>query len=144
MKRYVALIAVFMALSSALVAQETADLYSIAEEQYFNGQYGAAIRTALEGLQQAPAKDSEESAVELYSILGASYSRMGAFDKAADFFFRCYQYDKKEGNQEGMTSSLINLASMYVYLCTFTQGNLNWPRRGRWKPSKTRSLWEGR
>lgn len=115
MKRYVALIAVFMALSSALVAQETADLYSIAEEQYFNGQYGAAIRTALEGLQQAPAKDSEESAVELYSILGASYSRMGAFDKAADYFFRCYEYDRKEGNPEGMTSSLINLASMYVY-----------------------------
>lgn len=115
MKSYVALIAVFMALSSALLAQETADLYSIAEEQYFNGQYGAAIRTALEGLQQAPAKDSEESAVELYSILGASYSRMGAFDKAADYFFRCYEYDRKEGNPEGMTSSLINLASMYVY-----------------------------
>lgn len=115
MKRFVALMAVFMALSSALVAQETADLYSIAEEQYFNGQYGAAIRTALEGLQQAPAKDSEESAVELYSILGASYSRMGAFDKAADYFFRCYEYDRKEGNPEGMTSSLINLASMYVY-----------------------------
>lgn len=115
MKRYVTLMAVFMALSSALVAQETADLYSIAEEQYLNGQYGAAIRTALEGLQQAPAKDSEESAVELYSILGASYSRMGAFDNAADYFFRCYEYDRKEGNPEGMTSSLINLASMYVY-----------------------------
>jgi signal transduction histidine kinase len=115
MKRYVALIAIFMALSSALVAQETADLYSIAEEQYMNGQYGAAIRTSLEGLKAEPARSSEESAVELYSILGASYSRLGAFDKAADYFFRCYQFDKKEGNPEGMTSSLINLASMYVY-----------------------------
>ncbi|MBR4596707.1 MAG: tetratricopeptide repeat-containing sensor histidine kinase [Bacteroidales bacterium] len=97
-------------------AQEGAvDAYDVAEEQFYQGQYGQAIRTALEGLQQEPALSSEESAVELYSILGASYSRLGAFDKAADFFFRCYQYDKKEGNQEGMTSSLINLASMYVY-----------------------------
>lgn len=91
------------------------DAYSVAEEQFYQGQYGAAIRTALEGLTQEPAKSSEESAVELYSILGASYSRLGAFDKAADYFFRCYQFDKKEGNAEGMTSSLINLASMYVY-----------------------------
>ena len=91
------------------------DAYSVAEEQFYQGQYGAAIRTALDGLKQEPAKTSEESAVELYSILGASYSRLGAFDKAADYFFRCYQFDKKEGNAEGMTSSLINLASMYVY-----------------------------
>lgn len=97
-------------------AQEGAvDAYDVAEEQFYQGQYGQAIRTALEGLQQEPALSSEESAVELYSILGASYSRLGAFDKAADFFFRCYQYDKKDGNQKGMTSSLINLASMYVY-----------------------------
>lgn len=114
MKRYVALIAVFMALSSALVAQETTDHYSIAEEQYMNGLYGAAIRTSLDGLKAEPARSSEELAVELYSILGASYSRLGAFDKAADYFFRCYQYDKKEGNQEGMTSSLISIASIFV------------------------------
>lgn len=97
-------------------AQEGAvDAYDVAEEQFYQGQYGQAIRTALEGLQQEPALSSEESAVELYSILGVSYSRLGAFDKAADYFFRCYQFDKKEGNAEGMTSSLINLASMYVY-----------------------------
>ena len=115
MKRHVVLVAAFMALSSALMAQEVTDHYSIAEEQYMNGQYGAAIRTALEGLQAEPAKSSEESAVELYSVLGASYSRLGAFDKAADYIFRCYEFDKKDGNAEGLTSSLVNLASMYVY-----------------------------
>jgi signal transduction histidine kinase len=115
MKRHVVLVAAFMALSSALMAQEETDYYSIAEEQYMNGQYGAAIRTALEGLQAEPAKSSEESAVELYSVLGASYSRLGAFDKAADYIFRCYEFDKKDGNAEGLTSSLVNLASMYVY-----------------------------
>ena len=97
-------------------AQEGAvDAYDVAEEQFYQGQYGQAIRTALEGLQQEPALSSEESAVELYSILGVSYSRLGAFDKAADYFSRCYEFDKKVGNPEGMTSSLINLASMYVY-----------------------------
>lgn len=115
MKRLTGILLLFVCWSGALAQDQEMDAYSIAEDQFYGGQYGAAIRTALEGLKQAPAKDSEESAVELYSILGASYSRLGAFDKAADFFFRCYQYDKKEGNQEGMTSSLINLASMYVY-----------------------------
>ena len=97
------------------MAQDPEDAYSIAEKQFFAADYGAAIRTALEGLQQEPARSSEESAVELCSILGASYSRLGAFDKAAGYFFRCYEFDRKEGNSEGMSSTLINLASMYVY-----------------------------
>lgn len=106
---------ILLLLACFCASAQDQDAYGVAEEQFYRGQYGSAIRIALEGLQVDPALSSEESAVELYSILGASYSRLGAFDKAADFFFRCYQYDKKEGNQEGMTSSLINLASMYVY-----------------------------
>ena len=112
-KRFSVIILVFASCFFALGQDQ--DAYSVAEEQFYQGQYGAAIRTALEGLQEEPARSAEESAVELYSILGASYSRLGAFDKAADYFFRCYQFDKKEGNAEGMTSSLVNLASMYVY-----------------------------
>lgn len=95
--------------------EESEDAYSIAEKQFFEADYGAAIKTALDGLKQEPAKSSEESAAELYSILGASYSRLGAFDKASDYFVRCYEFDKKSQNPEGMSSSLINLASMYVY-----------------------------
>lgn len=91
------------------------DAYSIAEKQFFEADYGAAIRTALDGLKQEPALSSEESAAELYSILGASYSRLGAFDKASEYFVRCYEFDKRTENPEGMSSSLINLASMYVY-----------------------------
>lgn len=112
-KRFSVIILVFASCFFAL--GQAQDAYSVAEEQFYQGQYGAAIRTALEGLQEEPARSAEESAVELYSILGASYSRLGAFDKAADYFFRCYQFDKKEENAEGMTSSLVNLASMYVY-----------------------------
>ena len=114
-KRFSIIILAIACCLGAWAQDGTQDAYSVAEEQFYQGQYGAAIRTALDGLQQEPARSSEESAVELYSILGASYSRLGAFDKAADYFFRCYQFDKKEGNAEGMTSSLVNLASMYVY-----------------------------
>ena len=114
MKRIALLISLlFPLISWAQVGDE--DAYSIAEKQFFEADYGAAIRTALDGLQQEPAKSSEESAAELYSILGASYSRLGAFDKASEYFVRCYEFDSKEGNPEGMSSSLINLASMYVY-----------------------------
>ncbi len=115
MKRLTGILLLLASCFYVLGQEQSQDAYGVAEEQFYQGMYGAAIRTALDGLNQEPARSSEESAVELYSILGASYSRLGAFDKAADYFFRCYQFDKKEGNAEGMTSSLINLASMYVY-----------------------------
>ncbi|MBQ5360151.1 MAG: tetratricopeptide repeat-containing sensor histidine kinase, partial [Lachnospiraceae bacterium] len=89
------------------------DYYAEAEEAYYASRYSDAIMIALEGIAQ-PDID-EEAAVELYSILGSSYSRLGDFDKAADYMIRCYEYDKAHGETKGLTSSLINLASMYVY-----------------------------
>ena len=115
MKRLSFLIFLISSCVFAFAQSGEEDAYSIAERQFFQADYGAAIRTALDGLQQEPAKSSEESAAELYSILGASYSRLGAFDKASEYFVRCYEFDKKSDNPEGMSSSLINLASMYVY-----------------------------
>lgn len=89
------------------------DYYSEAEKAYYDSRYSDAIMIALEGIAQ-PGIDGGE-AVELHSILGASYSRLGDFDKAADYMIRCYEYDKANGEAEGLTSSLINLASLYVY-----------------------------
>ena len=89
------------------------DYYAEAEDAYYASRYSDAIMIALEGIAQ-PDID-EEAAVELYSILGSSYSRLGDFDKAADYMIRCYEYDKAHGETKGLTSSLINLASMYVY-----------------------------
>ena len=89
------------------------DYYSEAEALYYAGKFPEAISVALEGVSQQGLEESE--AVELYSILGSSYARLGAFDKAADYMVRCYEYDKAAGEEAGLTSSLINLASMYVY-----------------------------
>lgn len=115
MKRFFLMVAMLACCFCATAKEGVEDAYTVAEKLYFEADYGAAIRAALEGLEQEPALSSEEAAVELYSILGASFSRIGAFDKAADYFVRCYEFDKKEGNPQGMSSSLINLASMYVY-----------------------------
>jgi len=89
------------------------DFYTMAEREYYSNNYPEAIRISLEGLSTPGITD--DSAVELYSILGSSYARLGAFDKAADYMVRCYEYDLAHGESEGLTSSLINLASMYVY-----------------------------
>lgn len=89
------------------------DYYSEAETLYYAGKFPEAISVALEGVGQEGLEES--AAVELYSILGSSYARLGAFDKAAEYMVRCYEYDKAAGEREGLTSSLINLASMYVY-----------------------------
>ncbi|MCR4825005.1 MAG: HAMP domain-containing histidine kinase [Bacteroidales bacterium] len=89
------------------------DYYAEAEALYFAGKFPEAVSVALEGCSQ-PGLTADQ-AVELHSILGSSYARLGAFDKAADYMVRCYEYDRANGEAEGLTSSLINLASMYVY-----------------------------
>lgn len=106
-------VAWLIALLLAAVPLHGKDYYPEAEKAYYESRYSEAIMTALEGLSQTGIQ--EEDAVELYSILGCSYSRLGDFDKAADYMIRCYEWDKKHGEKKGLTSSLINLASMYVY-----------------------------
>lgn len=88
------------------------DFYADAEAHYYEGRYADAVRVSLEGLAMKP---DQAQAVEFYSILGASYARLGAFDKAAGYMVRCYEYDKANGEAAGLTSSLISLAGVYVY-----------------------------
>ena len=96
-----------------LMMAGTADYYEKAEALYYDAKYTEAINTALEGLSQDGITAEDE--VELWSILGSSFARLGAFDKAAEYMILCYEYDKANGDAKGLTSSLINLASMYVY-----------------------------
>ena len=109
--------AILLALLPALAArgQQPQDPYPIAESQYMAGEYSKAILTSLDGLSKEPALSDSAAAVELYSILGASYSRLGDFDKAADYMVLCYDYDRNSRDAQGLSSSLINLASVYVY-----------------------------
>lgn len=106
------LISVFLSLCCLLQAAAP-DYYERAEKQYYDADYSGAITTALEGLAQKDVTPEDE--VEFWSVLGSSYARLGAFDKAAEYMILCYDYDKANGDAKGLTSSLINLASMYVY-----------------------------
>ena len=105
----------FILLLSSAISQQVSDkdYYAEAEALYYAGKFPEAISVALEGCARPGL--APEQAVELHSILGSSYARLGAFDKAADYMVRCYDYDKAAGETAGLTSSLINLSSMYVY-----------------------------
>ncbi|MBP5374272.1 MAG: HAMP domain-containing histidine kinase [Bacteroidales bacterium] len=107
MKRLLLLLLVLLPLNAG-----GQDYYAEAETLYYGGKYADAVRVSLEGLALQP---DEAQAVEFYSILGASYARLGAFDKAAGYMVRCYEYDKSHGEAAGLTSSLISLAGVYVY-----------------------------
>ena len=107
------LTAILLILASFAAAAGDRDWYAEAEALYYGSRYPEAIKAALEGV--ASGGMDESGKVDLYSILGSSYARLGAFDKAADYMNRCYEYDKANGEVKGLTSSLINLASMYVY-----------------------------
>lgn len=109
--RRLVLIILFL-LPCLMMAGET-DYYEKAEALYYEAKYPDAINTALEGLSQEGI--TPEDKVEFWSILGSSFARLGAFDKAAEYMILCYEYDKANGDAKGLTSSLINLASMYVY-----------------------------
>ncbi|MBP5388987.1 MAG: HAMP domain-containing histidine kinase [Bacteroidales bacterium] len=107
------ILCLFLLLAAFGAAGEERDYYAEAEQLYSEGKFTEAVMVAREGLSRPVLP--EEAAIELHSVLGACYARLGAFDKAAESIFRCYAYDKAHGEAEGLTSSLINLASMYVY-----------------------------
>lgn len=100
-------------LATGATAAENA--FTRAEAQIIEGNYIEAIRISLSGLTEEPARSSEAEAVELYSILGTAYARLGEFDKAADYYVRCYNFDKRSPDKTGLTSSLISIASVYIY-----------------------------
>lgn len=89
------------------------DVYPEADKLCSESRWAEAVSLCLEGLAQEGLEAS--AAVELHSVLGVSYARLGAFGKAAEYMKKCYEYDLANGDKKGLTSSLINLASMYVY-----------------------------
>ena len=107
------LAAIFALLAiSCLLRAGTPDYYDRAEAQYYAADYPGAITIALEGLAQQGIAPEDE--VELWSILGSCYARLGAFDKAAEYMILCYEYDKYNGAARGVSASVISRASMYV------------------------------
>lgn len=106
-------IVLILVLCPILCRAQVRDVYPEAEKLCLESRWAEAVSLCLEGLSQDGI--SESAAVELYSVLGVSYARLNAFGKAAEYMKKCYEYDVANGESKGLTSSLINLASMYVY-----------------------------
>lgn len=81
--------------------------------------YTEALRPALGALRVALEQNDKERRNEVYSCLSRVYFRIGVFDKAIVYATRCYEYDLGVGKPENISSSLHNLASIYLANSSF-------------------------
>lgn len=87
--------------------------YYVAEWYYGEGDYQSAVDYCTRATQCFGEVD-DASKSDVYALLGAAYFRQSAFDKAAEALNRCYELDKKEGDFDRMSSTLNNIASVFV------------------------------
>ena len=87
--------------------------YYVAEYYYGEGNYQAAIDYCTRATQCFGVVD-DASKSDVYALLGAAYFRQSAYDKAAEALNQCYELDKKSGDFDRMSSTLNNIASVFV------------------------------
>ena len=88
--------------------------YYIAEWCYGDGQYSQATAYCSRAAEACSDKVDDNSKGDVYSLLGAAYFRLGEFDKAADALHVCYEIDSKSGDYDQLSSTLNNIASIFV------------------------------
>lgn len=88
--------------------------YYIAEWYYGDGQYSQATAYCSRAAEACSDKVDDNSKGDVYSLLGAAYFRLGEFDKAADALHVCYEIDSKSGDYDQLSSTLNNIASIFV------------------------------
>lgn len=88
--------------------------YYIAEWYYGEEQYGRTVDYC--SLAAAACSDcvDDNSKADVYSLLGAAYFRLGEFEKAVDALHVCYEIDSKGGDYDQLSSTLNNIASIFV------------------------------
>ena len=88
--------------------------YYVAEWYYGEGDYQQAVDYCKRGVKCAAGVVDDSSKSDVYALLGATYFRMSSFDKAAEALNKCYELDKKLGDFDRMSSTLNNIASVFV------------------------------
>lgn len=88
-------------------------LYYAAEYNYGEGNYQTAVDYCTQATQRMGVVD-DQSKSDVYALLGSAYFRQSAFDKAAEALNHCYELDKKAGDFDRMSSTLNNIASIFV------------------------------
>ena len=88
--------------------------YYLAEWYYGEGAYRQSADYCIRAAESCTDHVDENSKGDVYSLLGATYFRLGEFDKAADALNVCYEIDSKSGNYDQLSSTLNNIASVFV------------------------------
>ena len=88
--------------------------YYIAEWYYGEGAYREAADYCTRAAERCTDHVDKNSKGDVYSLLGAAYFRLSEFDKAADALHVCYEIDSKSGNYDQLSSTLNNIASVFV------------------------------
>ena len=87
--------------------------YYVAEWYYGEGDYMSSISYCLRATHHMGVVD-DRSKSDVYSLLGAAYFRISAYEKAAEALNRSYRLDKKAGDFDRMSSTLNSIGSVFV------------------------------
>ncbi len=87
--------------------------YYIAEWHYRHGDFQTAECYLTHATKCMGVVDNQSKS-DVYALLGATYFCMSAYDKAAEALNRSYELDKESGDLDRMSSTLNNIASVFV------------------------------
>ncbi len=109
---------ILLTLLSASLPQSPQDslglhLYDLAEEKYAEKKFQESVYYGEKALPLLR-KHSPETVADCLSILSIAAQQTGDFNKALEYQRECYQLDLASGDQANISSSLNNLAGLYL------------------------------
>ncbi|MBQ7156301.1 MAG: tetratricopeptide repeat protein, partial [Bacteroidaceae bacterium] len=92
-----------------------ANLYMVYSNDLYNrGLYAKAVRCGLLGASAAERIHDDLNLMSCYSVLCCCYQYLGSFDKAIIYADKLYKYDSESGDKDNLSSTLNNLAALYI------------------------------
>ena len=92
-----------------------ANLYMVYSNDLYNrGLYAKAVRSGLLGASAAERIHDDLNLMSCYSVLCCCYQYLGSFDKAIIYADKLYKYDSESGDKDNLSSTLNNLAALYI------------------------------
>ena len=87
--------------------------FGMANKAFYSGEYLAAIKYARDA-ENNTSPDSLSYLADIYTIFCSSYQRLGQYETALLYGRKCLAIDEKKGIAENVSSSLNNLAALYL------------------------------
>lgn len=87
--------------------------FGMANKAFYSGEYLAAIKYARDA-ENNTSPDSLSYLADIYTIFCSSYQRLGQYETALLYGRKCLAIDEKKGVAENVSSSLNNLAALYL------------------------------